>query len=403
MKVLQILPEMTHSGVSRSALEVSKALVVTGHDSIVVSQGGHLVSRLEKDKGKHIQLPINQKKLSVLLQIKPLRKIILQEKPDIIHVRSRMVAWITNLALRSLCKTERPIVVSTVHNIYAPSRYSQSIIETDWVISVSDYVSNHLKNNFPKINQNRLTKIYRGIDPKAYPYLYQPSVHWWNNILAEFPHLENKIWLTLPETISKSKGHQWLLDIIGGLKTTYPNIHAIFIGEPKSVDCPYNEELKLRINALGLNDFITFVGHRDDKREWLAASNIVFAIEGKPRSFGRVVLESLSLGTPVIGWDQGGVSEILNAMYPEGLVKPDDCLGLCEKVRQHIEEKPRPKKSHLFLLKRYTHETIALYQDLLTCQQTQEIKIQEHHDRDRHTNIKAPAMCAKMSGKNVAS
>lgn len=369
MKVLQILPAMDYGGVSRSTLELSKALVKEGHESVVVSSGGDLTSRLTRDGGTHITLAVKQKKLSALRQIKPLKNIISTHQPDIIHLRARMPAWITHMALKTLPQAQKPIIVSTVHSIYPATRYSQSILKADHVICVSDYVQQHLHAHFPRIADTQHSRIYRGIDPKAYPYLYQPSVHWWNNILAEFPTLENKIWLTLVGSVVQSKGHQWLLDIIGGLKEDYPNIHAVIIGEPKHENSSYFEELQLRVNALGLSEYVTFTGQRDDLKEWLAVSNIVLAVDTKPRSFGRTILEAVSMGTPVLAWRQGGVAEILSQLYPAGLIEKEDCLALCAAVRDHLEapkENPkRPEKSHEFLLKTALQETLSLYKKLL--------------------------------------
>lgn len=47
MKILQILPELNAGGVERGTLEIARALVQKGHDSLVVSNGGRLVSELE--------------------------------------------------------------------------------------------------------------------------------------------------------------------------------------------------------------------------------------------------------------------------------------------------------------------------------------------------------------------
>ena len=55
-----------------------------------------------------------------------------------------------------------------------------------------------------------------------------------------------------------------------------------------------------------------------------AVSDVVLSLAAKPESFGRTVLEPLSLGVPVIGYDHGGVGEILHTIFPQGAVKPHD-------------------------------------------------------------------------------
>lgn len=370
MKILQILPSMALNHVARSTLDLAKALVIAEHESLVVSNGGCLVNRLERDGSKHITLPVHQKNLSALWQVKPLRDIIISEKPDIIHLRARMPAWIVRLALRNIPPENRPKIVTTIHNIYAVSRYSQIITEAERVICVSDFVADYVKTNFPECPPERIQRIYRGVDAKSFPYRYQPSVHWWNSVFAEFPQLENKIWLTLPGTVSQSRGHQWLIDILGGLKAEYPNVHAVIIGDPKSHKSTYYEELQQRINSLELGDYVTFTGWRDDIRDWLAASNIVFSLIYKPIAYSQTVMEALALGTPVVAWDHGGVAETLSDLYPRGLLPPEDGIGLCNKVRELIDEPELPKKPESFLLRQMTADMLTIYREILSASKT---------------------------------
>lgn len=60
MKVMQLLPELNSGGVERGTLEIARALVAQGHQSLVVSNGGRLVSQLEAEGSKHLTLPIHK-------------------------------------------------------------------------------------------------------------------------------------------------------------------------------------------------------------------------------------------------------------------------------------------------------------------------------------------------------
>ena len=102
MKVIQILPELNSGGVERGTLEVGKYLVEQGHESIVISNGGRLATQLEKEVSRHITLPVHKKRLSSLKQVKVLRKLFEQEKPDVLHLRSRLPAWLAYLAWRKM-------------------------------------------------------------------------------------------------------------------------------------------------------------------------------------------------------------------------------------------------------------------------------------------------------------
>ena len=58
----------------------------------------------------------------------------------------------------------------------------------------------------------------------------------------------------------------------------------------------------------------------------------MLSLSAKPESFGRTVLEALSLGRPVVGYAHGGVGEILDRRYPAGRVPPGDVETLLARV-----------------------------------------------------------------------
>ena len=64
-----------------------------------------------------------------------------------------------------------------------------------------------------------MTRIYRGVDTRTYPYRHNPSVYWLRKTFAEFPELEHKKWLLFPTVIGSEYGQEWLVDILGNLKT----------------------------------------------------------------------------------------------------------------------------------------------------------------------------------------
>src|SRR5690606_7844944 len=62
----------------------------------------------------------------------------------------------------------------------------------------------------------------------------------------------------------------------------------------------------------------------------------------KPEAFGRTVLEALSVARPVVGWDHGGVGELLRAWQPEGAVRAFDAAALEATTRAMLANPPAP-------------------------------------------------------------
>ena len=366
MKVMQILPELNSGGVERGTLEIARALVADGHSSVVVSNGGRLVNQLEVEGSQHFTLAVHKKALSSLWQIRPLRQLILQQQPDIIHVRSRVPAWLTHFALKGIPEAKRPHLISTVHGFYSINRYSQIMTQAEKVIAVSDSVVDYITQNYKNCPPQDIVRIFRGIDPAAFPHGYQPPAQWINQTFQDFPELENKFLICLPGRITRLKGHETLIRLIQQLHANYPNLHAVVVGGADAKKQAYLDELENNIESQGLRNKITFVGHRSDIREWLALSDVVLSLSNQAETFGRTALEALSVGTPVIGWNRGGVAEILSEVYPHGLIAVDDQEALLRVLKQHIDTPQQVAPITQFSLQDMCDNTLNLYQSVLS-------------------------------------
>ncbi|OYV42936.1 MAG: glycosyl transferase, partial [Halothiobacillus sp. 20-53-49] len=121
MTVMQLLPALESGGVERGTIEIAAALIAAGHRAIVVSGGGRMVAELEALGALHITLPIGKKSLTSLKYIPILRQLMLTHQVDILHLRSRLPAWLGYLAWKKLDARTRPRLVTTVHGPYTPN------------------------------------------------------------------------------------------------------------------------------------------------------------------------------------------------------------------------------------------------------------------------------------------
>ena len=370
MIVMRLLSSLKHDESERGIFHLGRALVKNGHTSIIVSsadEDNELVKRLERDGNLYHQLHMNKKSWRSLLQVVPLRHLIEKYNPDIIHVHSRTPAWILHLALKRAKVKRRPKLVSTMYGFYPINKYSQALLDVDTIITVSDSVTNYLIKGIRReeLGPRHIKRIYRGVDTRRYPYRHNPSVYWLRRTFAEYPELEHKKWLVFPTVIGNEYGQEWLIDILGNLQEQFPNIHVIIMDEDYREGDVAHEDFRQRSNTLGLSERITYVGSkRNDMREWLSAANIVMALANQPESIGINALQAIHLGTPVIGWDQAAFSEILQPLYPQGLVKKYNAKALCKVVRSQLESVTRPEMTNKFTMRKMITETLGIYQKL---------------------------------------
>ena len=365
MKVIQILPELEFGGVERGTIELGKYLVDQGHESIVISNGGRLVAQLEAEGIRHITLPVHKKRLSSLKQVKILRNLFEEERPDIIHLRSRLPAWLAYLAWRRMDPQTRPRLVTTVHGFYSVNAYSKIMTRGEQVICVSNSVKDYVQKNYPNVPEDKLTVIHRGVDSAMFPYGFQPTPEWLEIWHQQYPQLEGKYVVTLPGRITRWKGQLDFIKVIAALKTKGLPVHGLIVGEPHPKKLEFLEEVKNAIRAAGVEKNVTLVGHRSDLREVMATSDVVVSCSTDPEAFGRVTLEALAIGKPVAAYSHGGVDEQLDAMLPEGKIKVGDIDAMGALLEKWTQAKCNPQQTELFELKQMLRKTIEVYSGIL--------------------------------------
>ena len=357
MKVLQILPQLNIGGVERGTLDLSKALIQKGHESFVISGGGILVDELIQSGAKHYEIPVHIKSLRTLSLAKNLSKTISSIDPDIVHVRSRMPAWVNFRAFKMLQK--KPLLISTFHGLYSFPIYSQVMSFVDHSIAISKTVEKYILKNY-KLNKGDITIIPRGCDPTEFNNSSINPDHK-AKILNEFPQIVGKKVLTIPGRITKWKGVAEFIELLSLLDENY---HGLVVGPTAKSKIKYLNKLQNKVSSLNLEDKITFTGSRRDIANIYKISDVVFNLSQTPEPFGRTMIEAIACGAKVVGWNHGGASEILSELFPQGLVKLNDMNELLNTTNLITSSNSSPREN-IFTASRMTNSTINLYQNLI--------------------------------------
>ncbi|MEC8807500.1 MAG: glycosyltransferase family 4 protein [Pseudomonadota bacterium] len=360
--ILQVLPALTMGGVERGTLEIGRALVAAGYRSTVVSNGGPMVTQLLAEGSEHVALPVHRKSPLSLRLVTPLRELI--SHYDLVHVRSRLPAWLIYLAWRKLPQHSRPRLVTTVHGRYSVNRYSEIMTKGERVIAISKNVREYILENYPKVEADRIDLIHRGVDPSEFPRNYQPSNEWLTEWQQDHPHLEDKELLALPGRISRWKGHESFIRLIARLRTD-DQVHGLIVGGAERKQQRFLEELQQKCRGLGLEDRVTFLGPRSDMREIMSQCAAIYNLSTHPEPFGRTMIEALSLGRPVIAWNYGGAAESVGELFPDGLVAVGDEQALAETTLQLLRKQLPQPLPNTFVLERMQRQTLNVYAQLL--------------------------------------
>jgi glycosyltransferase involved in cell wall biosynthesis len=357
--VVQLIPALHSGGAERSALEVARALVAAGHRSIVVSAGGRLVAQLEAEGSEHISLDIGSKSPRTLLHLGTLRRRLRELQPDIVHARSRLPAWLGWWALKGM--TPRPHFVTTVHGLNSPGLYSGIMLRGERVIAVSQTMRDYVLSHYAWLDPARVRVIPRGIDPDAFPYGHRPDDAWQKAFFAEYPQLAGAPLLTLPARGTRLKGHHEAIELIAELKRRGIEARLLLLGVIEPGREAYVEELRRLIRERGIEAQVVLSPPRNDVRDIYAVSALILQLSIKPESFGRTVVEALSLCRPVLGYAHGGVGELLAELYPAGRVPLGDREKLVERAAELLRVAPPIPMLQSYRLSDMQQAVLALY------------------------------------------
>ncbi|MGV6807362.1 MAG: glycosyltransferase family 4 protein [bacterium] len=365
MRILQVLPALNSGGVERGTVDFAGELVRRGHESLVMSSGGSLVKALEESGSRHLAFPVHRKSLSSLFKVRALRRLLLDLDVDLIHVRSRVPAWMTWLALRKIPAEKRPALVSTFHGLYSVSPYSAIMGCGDQVIAISQCVRDYIGENYPKIDQAKVTVIHRGVDTGQFNRQTQVADDWRNALFADYPQLSGKPLILMPGRITRWKGQLQFIELIEDLVQRDVHCHGVIVGGAQPGKENFLAELENDVRQRGLTEHVTFLGHRTDIANLYRIASVVCNLSQHAEPFGRTVIESLAVGTPVVSYDYGGPAESLKDCLPQGLVPLGDRQALLDTVGSFLAHRPTFALPENFTLDYQAAATLGVYEKAL--------------------------------------
>jgi len=333
MNVLQILPELNAGGVERTVLETAEALTAAGHGAHVLSAGGRLVPDLEALGGVHPLGQIGSKNLlSIPWRIAGVRRLIADQKIDIVHARSRAPAWPAFYAARA----ENTAFVTTYHGIYnarsAPKRFYNSIMSKgEVVIANSNFTCEHIIREHGT-DPDRIKIIPRGVDMT----LFDPARFEQADIRSR-----RKVWsvpddailILLPGRLTRWKGQTVAINALAQLD---PKYHLVLLGDAQGRDA-YLSVLKTQAEQLGLSSRVHFPGHDADVAVAYLAAEIIICPSTDPEAFGRTAAEAQAMERPVIASDHGGAIEVVDHGKTGWRVPPGDAAALANAILRSDE------------------------------------------------------------------
>lgn len=329
LRLLQIVPSLESGGVEQGTIDTANYISENSLQSIVVSNGGRLLVQLNRKNVKHISLPVHSKNPLIIFQnINKIKKIVMENKINLVHIRSRAPAWSVYYACKNLCRS-----VSTFHNVYGHNNlfkryYNKGLSKVDKIVAISEYVKNSISKIY-RIDKNKITVIHRGIDTDFFNIETKDEIKYLN-FIRKFNLPDDKKIILFPGRLTKWKGQIEFLEILNSLNSN--NIVCYFIGDDKNKN--YKLKLQKEIYKKKLKAECMIFGNlsREDMRLMYKSADLIISAPLQPEGFGRVISEGLAMKKIVLCYNFGGPKEQLFDLNDLYAVEPYNKKQMLEKI-----------------------------------------------------------------------
>lgn len=169
--------------------------------------------------------------------------------------------------------------------------------------------------------------------------------------------------------ISKEKGQEDAIDAFVLLQKKFNNIKLLIAGQG---DAEYTNNLKAKVAGYQLSENVVFSGFLENTNSFYDGIDCLLMCS-RNEALGRVTIEAMSKGIPVIGYDNAGTSEIIQDGY-NGLLYKNNAAELSDKMHALIQNENlrnsivdnafKTVKQH-FTIEEYTESVIKIYKQVL--------------------------------------
>ena len=331
--VAQILPSLDSGGVERGTIEVANYLSELKVKNNIISNGGHLINEINKNYTTHFELAVHSKNFFSYPTIaNKLKKIIMDQNVNIVHVRSRAPAWIL-----SFIKNKNFRTISTFHNVYSGNSYFKKIYNkqlsrVDQIVAISNYVKNEICTKY-NLDSKKIKVINRGVDVKYFEKQILDSEI--DKIINKFQIDISKKLILYPARLTNWKGQIEFLEIFSKMQNR--DYLLYFVGDTKNQS--YTEKLQNKIQSLMLSNNCKIIGNlsRDDLKILYHLSSIIASFPIQAEGFGRIISEALIMKKKILSFNYGGVRDQLEKLDDIYKVDPHKYSDIATKLQNILK------------------------------------------------------------------
>jgi len=268
-------------------------------------------------------IPLRADKLHFPFEIIRLARWLRRNQIQILNTHSSRDGWLLGIAGR-LARV--PFILRTRHiDVTYPNRWlSRHAFTTlaDHVLATSKKITVHFQEMFG-LPDNRISTVPTGIDLE----IFSPA-----GAKADFPSGDKPL-IGMISVLRSWKGHAVFFKAVRILKNSKSQARIVVVGGGAPV-----ERFQKLARDEGVDDCVTFTGHREEVPEILRALDVLVIPSTKHEGIPQVGLQALATKTPVVGSDAGGIPEIIRHGETGRIFPAGDAQALARAIRETLTE-----------------------------------------------------------------
>ena len=327
MKIAFCISSLGKGGAERVVSILANHLSKSNEIIIILNITKNISYKLERNI-KVLQLDGEKRKNTILknvIRVRKIKKILKEEKPDIIISFLPMPSFKILFANR---KTKIPIIISDRNN--PEKEYKQIVykILMKWLYPKANgfvFQTKEQKEFFSDKIQRKSRIIFNPIKEE---FLEEQKSKVKDNVIISVGRL------------IEQKNHKMLINAFSKVAKKHPEYRLRIFGQGK-----LKEQLQNQINELNMQDKIFLCGISDNIKEQLEKSKI-FAFPSNYEGMPNALIEAMAVGLPVIATDCpcGGPRELIQENINGILIPVNDELLMEKAINDLIEDKKFAKK-----------------------------------------------------------
>jgi glycosyltransferase involved in cell wall biosynthesis len=284
-----------YRGGQHQALLLLQGLITRGHAPELITARDSLLARRATDAGISTHgVDRGRRQVSAALTI---RRLVRERQVDLVHANEPHAlssAWLARAHRSVPLIASRRIALLVSPNFLSRARYRAAVR----IVAVSHFVERSVAaRGFPS---GQIEVIYDGVEiPPAISQANRESAR------GRFAIPQEMLCLGNVAAFVQEKGQALLIRVLADLRARFPQCVLLLAGEG-----PEKTKLQELVRQLQLDGIVKFLGFVPDIESVYAATDL-FVFPSHEEPLGSSLLSAMAHGLPIVGFERGGIPEVV--------------------------------------------------------------------------------------------